>query len=382
MKKKILAIMITTLMLTGCGNNNVNNSNELSSNNKSNHSSDLIFIKSGSNEYKNGCVYGENPAKYLDFGTLESSPLCAVPNCTHKDSNCLAKYVGNTPIFYNNYIYFFETNGGDCRETPDGIEFFINSRLKKASLNSSEIETVCEFHDSAPVMSPMGIVLNNNEIFFVTDDLNPKKGEYGGYDWGNSGGNHCICSINLDTGEYTNFGSIYDGDKEYEGAEYSSCADITGLYDNKIFIRYSFIKDNDALQSDNADYDSLWTHMNFEFDSETKTWHESELPFGWFVFNDTYTYYDNIRGMMKVIYNGTEKEFPCDRAGTELKMFNEKLFLSEEGTFYDLNTMTKYNLGEYSNYNIMGYSDGNYIFSSARKAIKLTEEELLALDKE
>lgn len=384
MKKKILAIMITTLMLTGCGNNNVNNSNELSSNNKTNHSSDLIFIKYGYNEYNNGCVYGENPAKYLDFSTLESAPLCAVPNCTHKDSSCLARQIGNTPVFYNGFIYFFESNYGECRETPDGCEFFIDSYLKKASLNSSEIETVCEFHDVSPFEGYMGLVLNGNELFFVSDDQNPIKDDYGNYSWTNVGGTHYLTSINLDTGKFTNHGSIYDGDKEYKGAEYSSSANIVGIYDDKMYINYTFIKDNDELQNIETadDLDKLWTRVNVEYDFESETLKESELAFSLYANTVTYTHYDYDKGTLNVNYKGTGKEISCDNPQFALKECNGKLFFTEEGTFYDLNTMTKYKLGEYSNYNIMGYSDGNYIFSSARKAIKLTEEELLALDKE
>lgn len=372
MLKKIIAVCCTSLLSISM----------VSCNEKKTHTSDISFITQNSIEYNNGCVYGENPTRYLDFETLESSPLCAVPNCTHKNNDCLAKQIGNTPIFYDDFVFFFESNNGNVRETPDGMEFFIDSKLKKASLNSSKIEVVCEFHDSAPVDGYIGMVLNGNELFFVTDDLNPQKDEYGGYDWGNCGGNHYICSINLDTGKYSNYGSIYDGDKEYAGAPYSSHANITGLYDNKIFIRYSFIKDNDALQSGNVDFDLLWTHLNFEFDFETKTWSESKLPFGWYIFNDTYTYYDNAKEMMKVIYKGTEKEFPCDSPKVALKASNGKLFLTDDGKFYDLNTMAEYNMGDYSKYEIMGYSNGNYILKSGKKAIKLTEEELLTLDKE
>ena len=372
MKSKIksLSLVCVLLLIVGC--------NEQKDFDKS---SEILFFQVKSIEYNNGCVYNEKPAKYLDFETLESSPLCAVPNCTHKDSKCLANMVGDTPVFYNNYIYFFESNYGAVRETQNGREFYIDSKLKKASLDSSEIEIVCEFSDCAPEKSYAGITLKGNEIYFTGNNLNPKKSEYGDYGWGNSGGYHYLCSINLDTGEYKNYGSIYDGDKEYEGADYSSCANITGTYNDKMYIRYSFIKDNDAFQN-GGNPDELYEHINFEFDFDRKEWKEAELPFSWYMNNDTYTYYDALSKEEHIIYKGNEKIFPNDNAHIQLKEFNGKLFLTDEGKFYDLNTMVEYNMGEYSEYQIMGYSNGNYILKNSKKAVKITEEELLSFDKE
>lgn len=353
-----------------------------SCNNKNNVSkpSEIRFIKENSIEYNNGCVYGYRPTTYLDFETLENSPLCALPNCTHNDPNCLANIVGTSPIFYNGYVYFFESNYGDVRETSNGREFYIDSKLKKASLDSSEIELVCEFSDCAPDQYTPGIVLKGNEIYFTADDLNPTKSEYGDYNWGNSGGYHFLCCINLDTGKYTNFGSIYDGDKEYEGAAYSSCANITGIYKDKMYIRYSYIKDNDALQS-GGNPDELYEHLNFEFDFETREWKKSELPFSWSMNPETYIYYDSTSKLMHVIYKDKETTFSLDGANIQFKEYNGKLFVLNEGRFYDLNNMSEYNLGEYSTYEIAGYYNNHYILRHESEAVKLTEEELLSLDK-
>ncbi len=351
-----------------------------------NESTGIRFIKENTIEYNNGCVFGSNPAMFLDFETLDTSPICAVPNCSHSNLDCLAKQIGNTPVFYNKYIYFIESNNGEILETEDGNKFYIESKLKKASLDSSEIEVVCEFNDCAPEQGAIGLVLNDNELYFTADNLNPNKSEYGGYSWGNSGGVHFLCSINLDTGEYTNYGSIYDGDKQYDGAAYSSCANITGIYKDKMYIRYSFIKDNEALQSGNSDIDSLYEHINFEFDFESKTWKESELPFSWFMNNETYSYYDDNSKEMHIIYNDNDTSFPCEDSKTELKEFNGKLFVhnisTDYNTLYDLTNMTEYSLGEYAKYDIMGYYNDSYIFRKGVNTIKLTEKELLTLTEE
>ncbi len=383
MLRKILSLCLLCVCvscITSCSNKN--NAGESSGiKNNVGDPSGLRFINVTSIEYNNGCAYGDSPTKYLDFETLESSPLCAFPNCTHNNPDCLANIVGNTPIFYNDYVYFFDSNYGDIRETPDGSEFYIDSKLKKASLDSSEIEVVCEFSDCSPEQGFPGIVLKGNEMYFTADNLNPSKDEYGAIEYSNSGGYHFLCCINLDTGKYENLGSIYDGDKEYDGAAYSSCANITGIYNDKMYIRYSFIKDIAAIQN-GGNPDELYEHLNFEFDFETREWKEAELPFSWSMNSETYTYYEPDSKLMHVIYNDKETTFSCDRADTECKEYNGKLFVLNEGRFYDLNDMSEHSLGEYNDYEIVGYYNDSYILMNSRKAIKLTEEELLALDKE
>lgn len=371
--KKVLLTLSTALAmicsLCACGNRPNNDSSTVT---------EINFIERNADYYENGVVLDGQRAMFLDFETMEKVPLCAVPNCTHSTSDCLAKIIGSTPVFYNGYVYFFETNGGAIRETPEGHEFYIDSKLKKASLDSSEIEVVCEFSDCAPDYGYEGLVLKGNELYFVADDLNPTTSEYEVYDYSNSGGTHFLCSIDLDTGEYTNYGSIYDGDKEYDGAAYSSCANITGIYKDKMYIRYSFIKDNDALQSsDNPE--ELYEHLNFEFDFETREWKEAELPFSWSMNPETYTYYDKEAELMHVIYKDKETTFSCDRANIGLMEYNGKLFVQLEGRFYDLADMSEHSLGEYNDYEVVGYYDDSYILTNTLDTVRLTEEELLSL---
>lgn len=302
MKKFFTAIALSgAVLLGGCAESNKDENAA---------ANDVIRHIGTYSSYENGIVYrAGDSSMFLDLDTMEKSPLCAVPNCTHTTSSCISKIIGRyVPIFYNEYIYFFTSNGGAVEETPDGYEFYIDSSLKRASLDSSEVETVCEFHDCAPVQGYPEYVLNGSELYFTADDLNPEKGEYGGYNWGTSGGNHFLCSIDLDTGKYTNYGSIYDDDKQYDGAAYSSGANINGIYKDKMYIEYSFIKDNDALQN-RENSDELFENINLEFDFETKKWKESELPFTYYMNEDCYIYQDSESNNVKVIYQGKESEF-------------------------------------------------------------------------
>ncbi len=368
MKKRVFIITIAfAVALAGCGKKENNTEKE----------SAPRFITTNAVYYKNGVVYGEEPASFLDFDTMEKAPLCAVPNCTHTVSSCLAQMVGAEPIFYNNYIYYFTSNNGDVRETPDGKEFYIESKLMKASLESSETEVVCEFTDCAPPQMFGDYVLNGSELYFVGDDLNPYMDEYGGGSWGSSGGYHFLCSINLDTGEYTNYGSIYDGDKEYEFADNSSGANITGIYNDTMYIGYGFIKEEPP---ENADFsDNYWTFLSFEFDFGTKTWTESELPFSRYMNNDTYTYYNNEEKQLHVIHENRELVIDSEYTITQMSEFNGKLFIPEEGKWYDLSDSSEHSMGKYKEYDVVGYHDGCYILIKGGRTAKITEDELLAL---
>ena len=371
--KKIIAISVLCLLvLTGC--KNTNNKEKISDNTPQ-------FISSIASYYKNGAAFSNNQSMlFLDFDTMKCSPLCALPNCTHISSSCLSQMIGEESIFYNDYIYFFTSNNGNVKVTPDGNEFYIESKLMKASLDSSETEIVCEFTDCAPIQKYGGYVLNDNELYFVGDDLCPTGNKDTGYSQGTSGGYHFLCSINLDTGEYTNHGSIYDGDKQYAGAAYSSGGDISGIYKNTMYLEYAFAKEYNDSENGSSDYKERFTYLSFEFDFETKTWKESELPYSRYMNNNTYTYYDFENDLFNVIYKDKELIIPSEHEIVNCSEFNGKLFMPSEGKWYDLSDCSEHSMGEYEGYNVIAYHDNSYILRDNGLTAKITEEELLALE--
>ncbi len=405
-KKRLIVSILSVLLigcLTGCNDNSINSgsngegigenstqynddtSNNLESNIKDMADNNVQFISDYS-YYNNGAAYtigssSDYTKVFLDFDSMERAPLCAVPNCTHNTSSCLSKNIGKfyMPVFYDGYVYYFASNGGAVKETSDGPEFYIDSSLMRASLDSSETETVCEFHDAVPKENG-GYVLYNDELFFVADDRGANLDDFGNFDWGNSGGNFFLCSINLDTKEYKNYGSIYEKDKEYEGSEYSRSSNIYGIYNGKMYISHAFVKD----QSVSPDSDEYWTFVNFEFDFETKTWVESELPPSRYMNEDCYIYYDYDDKNVKAIYQENEYEFELgftamDYLDSRCSEFNGKLFFPSIGIWYDLTDMSEHSMGEYDEYDAVAYYDGSYILVNGAKTVKLSEEELLGL---
>lgn len=383
MKKSIILLVVSVIMLSGCSEkiNNIEKTQE------SNNDNNIQYIGEYS-YYKNGVAYQvgtrpNNMEMFLDFDTMEKASLCAVPNCNHTVSSCLSKSIGKyKPVFYNDYVYFFSSNGGAVKETPNGSEFYINSSLKRVSLNSSEVETVCEFNDCVP--SETGnYILYNNELYFIADDRGATHDDYGGYSWGNSGGTFFLCSINLDNNEYKNYGSIYDDDKKYESSQYSRSSNIRGIYNGIMYVSHSFVKD----QSLDSSSDEYWTNLNFEFDFETRTLKEAELPFTRYMNEDCYIYQDSESKNMKIIYQEKESEFNLGFDSDDFRLsqcseFNGKIFFPTAGKWFDLNDSSEHSMGEYAEFEVIGYYNGCYIFRKGSSAVKLTENELLTLTEE
>ncbi|MBO5163729.1 MAG: hypothetical protein J6B75_04710 [Ruminococcus sp.] len=375
MKKIILIAVMILMFVTGCGAetspSNSNNSNGV----------EAKCVALGSNFYDDGCIFGKDPAVYIDYKTMEKTVLCAKPNCTHQTSECVGKIVGECPLMYNDYLYFFRTNDG-IKENGNGErEYYINSKLCRASMDSSEVEEIAGFTGYYP-NDYNGYILYDNTIYFIGTDMNATPDGYGNIITSNVGGVFYLCSIDLDTKEYTNYGSIYDGDRQNEIALHTSNAVIAGYYDSKLYIDYSFgIEEVPIDRIAEIDIRDYFKQLNFEFDFKTKELVESELPEPSYLDSDTYIYSDRENKKSIVLDKGQRYELNCDTQ-RNASFVNNKVFVPYEKKWYDLTDMSEHSMGEYSNYYVPKYIDNCYIFALGNKIEKLTEEELLALDKE
>lgn len=353
-------------MLTGCG-----------AAKQEQEKKEPIYASMGCSVYENGMIYSRDPIMYMDFDTMEHSVLCAKPNCNHTTLECVAKLVGDSPIIYNDYLYYFSSSQ-KVEETGNGErEYVIRSKLCRVSLDSSESEDLVSFSDCVP-RDYDGWLIIDDTVWFTGDDMNPTPDEYGNINAGNAGGTHFICSIDLKAKKYTNYGSVYDGDKEFEGASNTSSAQIKGLYDSKIMIRYEFAKEPvPIILDEDFDYKTLFTELMFEFDPVTKELAPSDLKEPSYVDEDTYVYSDN--GKTFIIDKGTEYVLD-EETDTATYFVNGKLFDSYNDRWFDISDMSEHSLGEYSYYGARKYYDNCYILSGGNAVVKLTEEELLALE--
>ncbi len=375
MKKIIICILLSlSLLLCSCSKNDNVNIKETNSKN-------YIYVMYGNNVYDNGLIAGENPAVFYDFETMEKAVLCSRPNCTHTTSECMGNNVGNCPMLYNGYLYYFSWND-EIKELGNGErKYLIFSKLFRASLNNSEIETVAEFKDCAP-REYDGYLLYNDVIYFTGDNMNPTEDEYGNIVTSNQGGTHYFCSIDLKMGKYINYGSIYDGDKRYSEASHSSSARILGYYNSKIIIQYEFNPiPVEPQELDKFDFRANFIQLTFEFDPETKEMKESNIPTTSYMDENTYVYADIKTNKSYVVTPDKTYEFDCDTYYSA-SVLNNKLFNHNESEWYDLNDMSRHSMGKYKSYMVVSYYKDSYILFNEAKLIKLTEEELLELDKE
>lgn len=375
MKKMILSLIIVAVTLCSCGVNISDRENDKPE-------SKALYADTIVNTYGTGRIYGNKPARYIDYDTMKTTVLCAKPNCTHTTNECAGVMIGDCPIIYNDYIYYFKYSH-KIEETGKGErELKIESKLCRISTATSEEEELVTFTDCEPC-DYNGWMIYNDKVFFLANNLNPKEDGYGNIELCDAGGIHFLCSIDLKTKEYKNYGSIYDGDKQYEAASYTSGAQMNGMYQGKIYLNYAFAKDLDVV--DEFDY-PIFTILMFEFDPETETLTESDLPEAINIDvmnNGTYIYTEN--GKVVVLNNGEKIVTYIEPGGDSgirewATCFNNKLFLSRKGVWVDLEDMSEHSMGEYSqDYTAIDYYDGCYILIKGLETVKLTEEELRAL---
>lgn len=345
---------------------------------------DTFIVKSTHNTYENGYIYTISDSNgamnyFLDYNTMEAAPLCAVPNCEHQYSPCAAREIGSCPLIYGDYIYYF-TSAQNIEEKSDSREFVIDSKLMRMKASSSESETVAEFHDCVPDTHD-AFVVDKGILYFQGNDMNPKEDEYGIITYTEAGGNHFLCSIDLSDGKYTNYGSIYDDDKQYEASDISSSALICGIRDNNIVIDYSFLKkdiEDDEFFEEGFFMADRFTNMVIYFDLDKKTFEVKDNHTVSYIDDETYVYYDSETKSVVISDKQGEKTIENTRSGLYSLVLNNKLWcFTDEGEFFDLNDMSKHNTTGIAD--VIDYHDGNYIVRSRGKSFKaLSEEELLS----
>ncbi|MBE6861423.1 MAG: hypothetical protein E7497_00790 [Ruminococcus sp.] len=377
MKRKILSMIAAAVMMTvfACSEKK---------------ESDVHRIISG-NTYENGMIYNagtwpNETKRFLDFTSLETAPLCAVPNCTHSSSSseCLTRVVNDNCMLVDDYLYYFVTNGqgglGEMVATPDGYEHRMESKLMRVSLDSSETETVCTFTDSL-VRSEDKFLLIDNMLYFITFDPDPKYTENGGYEgFGSNGGYDFLCSIKINTGEYTNYGYFCYVEDEYPAADHSGTASMIGYYEGNIILEYSFLKelpevDENGIPLNEEGYMESWAYYTYEFNPKTKEFTRNAELDHWRFGDDCRVLYDDDSPVATVVKGD---ETYTIHGMWSCEVINNKVF-GDQNKWCNLGEETVYALTEeYKGYSVVAFHDEKYILFNNRKAVKLSEEELIA----
>ena len=357
----------------------------------------LVFSFLGGN-YEKGLLFntgGVNTIEYfLDYETLEKSPMCAMPNCTHTTSTCLAKDMSVNPVIYNDYVYYFKCSH-NFKEVPEGHQFYMSSKLYRAKLDSSETELVCEFTDCVPDDWNSAFILIGNTLWFIGDDKNPRDTEYSKelhyMPSSDTPGAHFMCSIDLDTGKYTNHGQICEEYRESDYWEQGNLATLKGIYNGKLQISLEYgLTDhsNDGQDMEaamdkarNSDPDETRVFSNYEYDIKTGECVKTDRHYCAAAYGDTFIGCDFQAGFTYDLYieHGGETHI-FENADIDVYLLGDKLFM-KNGTWIDLNDWSEHKLPEeVKSFSSCGESNGSYIFlNNQRQAFKYTEEELRAL---
>lgn len=368
----ILLLALTLLFLCSCGSKK-NNKHTIKN-------SEINYITILYNTHDDGRIFSSGGvARYQSYETMKWTPLCSRPNCTHTTGDCPAKIMGECPMVTDDGVYFFIYSDGVNELSNGKREHYMESKLCRISLDSSEMEEIVSFTDCVP-HDYDGMLLYNNKIYFTATDLNPIEDEFGNINVSNVGGNQFFCCIDLETGKYTNYGCLYDFDKLSDDGKNANGSSVKGVYNSKIYIQYQYVDDKDIIDENGI---NVITNLMYEFDPETTKITASDLPKPMnFLINDgVYIYYDEEKHKIILLENDKKKELDIDWNLNTSLLFNDKIFGMKE--WYDLNDMSVHSFsGKYESYWVMDYYDGYYIFVLGNQTIKLTEEELFALDKE
>ncbi len=380
MNRKILCMLIAAAMLTAAACSEKNESGASSAvNEKTGVQSDMVYFSNTGSVYNGGFIYKfgiDSPTYFLDLNTQEKSALCAVPNCTHRISSCLAQQAGDKPVFYKDCVYYFVSSFG-YEEVPEGHRFYMKSTLYKAKLDSSEAEKVIEITDCVPTEGG-GIVLDGNTIWFIGDDKSPIPENVYDDTWISESatpGSHFVCSINLDTEEYKNFGSITDEDKQYPCRSQCNNANIRGIYKDKLVIDYQYaFKDmENAVMGDYKPTDYV-KFLSFEFDTKTETLTQNERPAPIAADENVYIGYDFAENTMTVIADSGERNYNYDELSASVAACNGKFFgLTKWIDTADFSEHTyPESIDEWVN---VAYHNGSYYFLTTKgKTIEISEE--------
>lgn len=257
--------------------------------------------------YENGIVYESSDcstAYFLDFASMESTPLCNKPNCTHKDSDCLAHIVTGDnnrtpPVVYQDCAYYF-TQEQQIVEDGTQTKNQIHSCLMKADLHTGTITKILEFTDLEAVFNA-NVILEEKNLYFIAENGSISFDD-GGWSYSANSGPQYLCRINLENPALENLGQVNsenDIDTTFfveDGCSYSVHGEvqIDGVYDGNIYMHYDYADSKDTVLEtieSGASEDTIpWNYRNFCYSLKDNTLLESDIPYASNIGDGQYLY--------------------------------------------------------------------------------------------
>lgn len=370
-----IALLLVMTLLSGCNSTTISNQYEVTGNEHIEPAA-LTYYSALCNLYDGSMVYQKNNKSYLfDYATAESIPLCNKPNCTHTDSSCLASMSGGAtlPIIYNQKVYYF-TGTHEIVDAEDGMSqtMEIKSILHQGDLLTGEVSNFSEISD-LDMSTIQSAVVSDNMLYVI--------GSYGAYQMPDStwaytpgSGKQYLVGIDLDNGEYSNFGLINDSPYAENsivveaGGFYSMGGDVdlAGVYQNKIWLQYRYTENQEDLLEELHGGGTVteWKYEVKCFDPSTGTMTISNLPHSDCINENTYIYQDEDGQYQIIDADGNRTTADSIKAEYELVVtyVNGKLWSDGLNMCYDTASTETFRYADaYQNTMVLDNWNGAYL---------------------
>lgn len=329
---------------------------------------ETAFYDMAYNVYENGLLYtapqtSGTQAYFLDYETMNSTPLCNKPNCTHTDSSCISNLCVKTflvPVIYQDSVYWFASDH-KIVDSDDGEsqEAELKTKCMKAKLDTGTVETFAEI-DGVFMRSAIDLIIDKEKLYIIGCReiyQDPIDGSWGGF---SRSGEQYLYSIDLESAEVQNYGQINDSpyaeNNWIHGASILSEVRMGGIYNNKLYMYYRYIEDPkimiDYLETDwvmngSPQNDIPWIIENKCIDLETGEITVSDLPYAWCIGEKFYVYEENDK--FYILDENGEKTLAnnmYDNETYDFTVVNSKLWKGSINQGFDIQTGEELNLAE------------------------------------
>ena len=303
----------------------------------------------------------------LDYESMETSLLCNKPNCHHTtDRDCIVNRLnGNVPMFSGTYAYYFIDDYPEITDGEDGKPFLkLGSTLYRFDMKNYSEEKLLYVDGVSVSMNCYGWLLHDGTIYFVGNHYNTKTDENGFIkNWGNTGGEMELYSIDLSTKKIQNYGDLYNVTeltKYHPLTSRSGEVYMKGVFDNRIYFQVAFSGGEGYLH-----YVKYFDLSTKKFVGDPTDYENIDFCSAAFVSNDYLVI--TRKGQADIYKAGQEQPITIqDMDIIEVSYlaetaFDDKLFLYSK--VYDLNTMDCISLPNRENTVVIAAYRDNYIVS-------------------
>ncbi len=341
------------------------------------------YYDMGYNVYENGLLYTVSNASgkqacFLDYETMHGVPLCSKPNCTHTDSSCVSNLCAgkfNIPIIYHDYVYWFISDY-KIVDSDDGKsqKADVLTKCMHASLSSESVEEFAKI-ETVFMENQIDLAIINDTMYIIGSQevyQNENDGTWGSF---SRSGEQYLYTVNLESADVKNISLINDSPyaKNSWDHNYSmfSEVDIDDIYNGKLYMHYQHVKDSkyitDILNSNITDtFQKLpWCYVNKCLDLETSEITVSDLPYAWWIGENSYIYEEN--GTFFILNGNGEKRTAENMYENDIRDFtfiNGKLWKGSINQVFDVKTGKEFSLSDkYADKNamVMDFVNGQYV---------------------